>query len=330
MVAAAEFIAERSPMTVDGDPVTPDFDRGAFMRIGLRGLELLQPSDPIDVDAAILGLIWSVPTDGFAKQASVEWTLFDDRAEQVPGYAIDAAGPFLAPLTPDDSVLVWTNHFKRPPVPLVEEIAADEWAEVQAPVLSGALWLGAVGLLFTALRNGGWKRRAGSGALAAALIAAGVFALPYATVGVPRPGLVPAPMTEEQATALTEQLLTNVYRAFDFRGEGQVYDRLAKTVDGTLLERVYLDQRRSLRVARAGGAQARVKDVSIESAAPTPVPGTASDFVVRARWTVVGRVGHWGHVHQRVNRYEAELTISAESGAWKITDFEVLEQERLS
>jgi hypothetical protein len=41
-------------------------------------------------------------------------------------------------------------------------------------------------------------------------------------------------------------------------------------------------------------------------------------------------VGHWGHVHQRSNLYEADLTISAANGAWKITDFEVLGQERLS
>ncbi len=80
----------------------------------------------------------------------------------------------------------------------------------------------------------------------------------------------------------------------------------------------------------AGGAQARVKGVFVESAVPTPVPGTASDFIVRARWTIVGRVGHWGHVHQRRNLYEADLTISAANGNWRITDFEVLEQERLS
>ena len=44
---------------------------------------------------------------------------------------------------------------------------------------------------------------------------------------------------------------------------------------------------------------------------------------------IVGNVGHWGHVHQRANRYEAELTLSAAGGAWKIMDFKVLEQERL-
>jgi len=93
---------------------------------------------------------------------------------------------------------------------------------------------------------------------------------------------------------------------------------------------VYLDQRRSLRVARAGGAEARVKRVNVESASATHVPGTGADFVVRTRWNIVGRVGHWGHLHQRTNRYEAELTLSPAGGAWKITGFEVLEQERLA
>ncbi len=35
----AALVQDRSPMTIDGVPVTPDFDRAAFMRIGLRGLE---------------------------------------------------------------------------------------------------------------------------------------------------------------------------------------------------------------------------------------------------------------------------------------------------
>jgi hypothetical protein len=35
-------------------------------------------------------------------------------------------------------------------------------------------------------------------------------------------------------------------------------------------------------------------------------------------------------VHQHRNRYEADLTLSAAGGAWKITGFDVCEQERLS
>jgi hypothetical protein len=300
------------------------------MRIGLRGLEILTPDDPVDVDAGILGLIYSVPTDGYPKQATVEWTIFDDRIRQVPGNAIDAAGPFLSGLTPDDPVLVWTNHFKRSPVPPVAEVDATAWSDVRLPVLSIVLWLGALGLFVSALRGAGGVRRLGNATLAAACVAAGFVALPFGTMAVLRPNLAATTMTDEQSAALTGQLLTNVYRAFDFRGEHQVYDRLAKTVDGALLEKVYLDQRRSLRIARAGGAVARVRSVDVESATPERVPGTAADFTMRTRWIIVGTVGHWGHVHQRSNLYEADLTISAIDGVWKIIDFEVLDQERLS
>lgn len=325
----ASAVAERSPMTIDGKTVAADFDRAAFMRIGLRGLELLTDGDPVDVDAAILGLIYSVPVDGYPKEATVEWTLFDERASEVPGYAIDAAGPFLAGLTPDDPVLVWTNHFKRPPVPPVAEVASKQWAEVPVPALSALLWLIAAVLLVLALRANSARARVLRAVGSIVLIGIGVAAMPYVRVGVPRPGLMPATMTDEQAAAVAKQLLTNVYRAFDFRGETQVYDRLAKTVDGPLLEQVYLDQRRSLRVARAGGAEARVKVVNVESAAASHIAGSGADFTIRTRWNIVGSVGHWGHVHQRANRYDAELTLSAAGGAWKITGFNVLEQERL-
>jgi hypothetical protein len=121
----------------------------------------------------------------------------------VPGYAIDAAGPFLAGLTPDDPVLTWTNHFKRSPAPPVAEVAAREWAEIRLPALSAAIWLAALVLLVHALRRGGRRRRIAAAAAPAALAAAGVLALPYGTLGVPRPGFVPAQMTGEQATALT-------------------------------------------------------------------------------------------------------------------------------
>jgi hypothetical protein len=34
-------------------------------------------------------------------------------------------------------------------------------------------------------------------------------------------------------------------------------------------------------------------------------------------------------VHQRVNQYEAELTVRDIDGAWRITNLEVLQEERL-
>lgn len=328
--AVAAKIAEQSPMTIDGTPVVPDFDRAAFMRIGLRGLEILAPGDPVNVDAAILGLIWSAPTDGLPKEATVTWTLFDENAPEVPGYAIDAAGPFLYTLTQDDPKMVWTNHFKKSPVPAVEEVEARPWADMELPGLSIGLWFVAVVLGIGAIVVTGKLKKASAGVGAMAAVIAGFLTLQHAPIAVPRPGLAPANLPAEQAQVLAERLLSNVYRSFDFRGESQVYDRLAKTIDGALLEEVYLNQRQALRIAKAGGADARVKSVNVSSATPEHISGTAADFKIRTKWTIVGTVGHWGHIHQRVNSYDADLVISPEDGAWKIIGFDVHEQERLS
>ncbi len=330
--AASSFVGERSPMTVDGKAVKPDFDRAAFMRIGVRGLEIIQPGEAIDVDSALLGLIWSTPVDGYPKSATVEWTLFDQRSPTVPAYAIDAAGPLLASLSQDQRLLSWTNYFKKPPHPAVASIVASGQAQLRFPLFSAVCWVFA-GLTLALIVRGRLTASSGriAGAIAAAvLVAVGASAMGFGTIGFPRPDFMRPHLSEAEARPLTQQLLKNVYRAFDFRGEYQVYDRLAKTVDGALLEEVYLKQRRALRIARAGGAQARVKLVQVKSAMPIAGPTSAAAFTVRARWIVAGQVGHWGHVHQRVNAYNADITVSGVSGVWKITGFDVIAQERLS
>jgi hypothetical protein len=43
----------------------------------------------------------------------------------------------------------------------------------------------------------------------------------------------------------------------------------------------------------------------------------------------MGSVGHWGHIHIRKNQYEASIVVEAVEGSWKITDLELLEEERI-
>jgi len=50
---------------------------------------------------------------------------------------------------------------------------------------------------------------------------------------------------------------------------------------------------------------------------------------LRGQWTAMGTVGHWGHVHTRQNLYDAIVTIQAVDGVWKITDLEVIEENRI-
>lgn len=324
-LTAAE-LGRRTPMTIDAAEVKADFDRAAFMRIGLRGLEFLQPGEPINIKSDILGLIWSVPTDGLPKQATLEWTWFDARTPEVAGYAVDAAGPFVFPLVPEDSVVTWTNHFKTNPYPEVTAVAViRDGAHPTIMIVLCAI--AALGLGFAALQ----MLRGGAGDRRIALIGAGLAVVAVVTLPVvlQRQSARILDLDQDKLSTLAGEVLNNVYRAFDFRTEDQVYDRLALTLEGVVLEQVYLGQRNSLRIERAGGAEARVDALEIRAVGQLEAiePGTLR---LRADWVVRGTVGHWGHVHSRTNAYEAELVLVPVDGSWKIRDFDLISQERLS
>jgi hypothetical protein len=82
-----------------------------------------------------------------------------------------------------------------------------------------------------------------------------------------------------------------------------------------------------LELASQGGARAKVNELEILELDAEPASGGA--FEAAATWSVGGSVGHWGHLHQRRNRYRARLTVAPVDGAWKLTGLEILEEERL-
>jgi hypothetical protein len=124
-------------------------------------------------------------------------------------------------------------------------------------------------------------------------------------------------------------LLKNVYRSFDFREESDIYDRLAISVSGNLLEDIYLQNRKSMVIEQAGGAQAKVKKVEILKATLTDTLDKGGSRTYRTEWTAMGTVGHWGHIHTRLNRYDALISLTPVNGSWKITGLELLEEKRI-
>jgi hypothetical protein len=64
----------------------------------------------------------------------------------------------------------------------------------------------------------------------------------------------------------------------------------------------------------------------LQAAAPLKA---AAGFVATCTWTVRGSVGHWGHIHQRTNKYKARITVKPIDGDWKITELQVLQEERV-
>ena len=133
-------------------------------------------------------------------------------------------------------------------------------------------------------------------------------------------------MENDDRTALTEALLTNRYRAFDFRAEEEIYDALAVSADGEILLKIYLDMKKALEIRELGGARVKVTDVTVDSSVPRK---DRDGEWLTTEWTVSGTVGHWGHVHTRNNHYIGNIRIAFREGVWKISDFQILEEERV-
>lgn len=326
-----EFLLQKNPVEVDGKPVKPILDRTNYVKLGLTGVQILEVPERLEIDSAIVGVILTYPTNGMPQQVTVDWELFTDQIQRVPAMATDPAGPLPTFLTPEDNIHTWTNYLKDYQLPTVQAIdVAGSLGQLQLPWLSVSCGVFAVLMLLWIVRR---KRQNRATLLPMiglmVLIITGALTYPYVRVGVARPTAMAGELSPDQARALLQVLLKNVYRAFDFREEEDVYDKLAVSVSGDLLADIYLQNRRSFAVQQAGGAQAKIQSVEIQDAVAERLDDRPLAYAIKGKWSAQGTVGHWGHVHTRRNRYDAVVTVEAIDGAWKITDLKVLEEQRV-
>ena len=318
----AAFLAEHQSLTIEGQPVQPELDRVNFLRRTLRTSSVIDPPEELDIYSATLGVIFVHPTEGLPQEASLTWDLFDERIQRVPGAATDEAGPLRFFLVPDDNILWWKNFLKNPTLPTMVDIAAPPSLGLR--ILGWSSWLMAilfVGTLIVMARSFFRHRTVPRATVVVAIV------LLLAT-GAAFAATLPSRMTDERAEEMVAGLLHNIYRAFDFRGEEAIYDVLDRSVSGDLLTEIYLETRRGLELASQGGARAKVKDIELLEVESRPLEGSQG-IAARTRWNVAGSVGHWGHVHTRINQYEADLTIEPVDGLWKLTGLTILQEERL-
>ncbi len=325
------FLLAKNPVKVDGEPLKPILDRSTYVTVGITGIQILEQPQRLEISTAIVGVIIAYLTEGMPQQVSVDWELFTDQVQKVPATATDPAGPLPTYLTPDDNVHTWTNFLKNYTPPTVAQVSVNETVnKLSMPV-------GSVAGLVVIVIALGWlvqrHRRQQVYKIPLLLVVAGlltvVVAYPYAHYTIDRPTALITRLSNDESKLLLQSLLRNVYRSFDFRDESDVYDKLALSVQGDLLENLYLQNRKSFAVKKAGGAQARVKAIEIVEADAEPLAAKGKSFGIKAKWTALGSVGHWGHVHTRKNFYVALVSVQVIDGHWKITGLELLEEKRL-
>jgi hypothetical protein len=321
MRRAAEFLRGRQRVVIDGEVVTPELSRINFLERTLRTSRVIDPPEELDVYAAVLGVIFSYPVEGLPQSVRMQWDLFSERVQLVPAASVDQAGSLPTFLEPDYAVLEWQNFLKNPELPTFVDVrpppsAAQRW-------LGGSRWALLPLCVFVSIALGLRARahtlaRAPAAIGASVALAAGVLAFVAGQASA---------LSDEVAREVVEGVLHNVYRAFDYRDEERVYDMLGRSVEGDLLEEIYLETRRGLELASQGGARARVKKIEVTELSARS--GDDGAFVARATWNVFGSVGHWGHNHTRSNRYEAELELAPSDGVWKLSGIEILDEQRI-
>lgn len=337
--ALLRILADQCPVRIEEVVVPPV----------LKHFEFLEPTPlPFARDQVLpadLRLDVHYPTGRKPQRISMVWRLYADAAAAArlgtrPGvvarllaYREDKVHIF----TPDEPELIW--HFLEGGPALTDAAVIAELPSepaVGVPLLSVALLAGWVGLLgYLGLRPA--RRRWFGPAVLLTIVPLFVAVAGRNTLvaQVPAPWLESSALPDESAArAIFQALQENVYRAFEYRDESDVYDVLAQSVDGGLLEAVFNEIYQSLILREHGGAVARVESIDLletafEGGGLLPNERIPA-FRIRCRWQVHGAVYHWGHVHLRTNEYEARYTVALRGRQWKIVGAEYLAQRRVA
>ena len=316
------FLVNRNIVTIDGKVGKPIIDKIHFVKWSLAGIQIQEIKEPMDYSSAVIGVIFAYPHDSIAQNISINWDMFSDKIKTIPNVATDPVGPMPYNLKQDDNVLVWTNFMKKYKLPTISEV---EVSYAKVPVL---YLIALVFIIFGLVKVFKTYKRSNLKYGLIILLGALFIGLgSYFKQSITIPFMQQSSFSKPEASSVISHLLKNTYRAFDFREESDIYDKLAISNDENLLAELYIQTKKSMVLESQGGIQVKVKDV--EAIDVEEVSSDADGISFRCKWIVKGDVGHWGHIHSRTNQYEAILHIKPENNVWKLNDIHIIEEVRL-
>lgn len=321
----ARFLAAHAPVAIDGIDVRPV----------VEDIELQEPVPETDfAEFAAVYVAYGVK----GRPAAIEftWSRFDTE----DSYPLERV--FLIFSTEDDFRVLELRE--DDPSRLWRRIGAPPAVDPEGvppgiPRPRGRLPLASVVIAGAATAEAvrRWRRRMRPLRVISIIVIGGAAALAAAPLGVIEfrlPGDAAVELPDEgTARALFETLHRNIYRAFDYADEGQVYDALERSLAPELIDSVYGEVYRSLRMQLEQDevAACTIRSVRVLEAAPELPPAPREPaFDIVAKWEVIGTVRHWGHGHWRTNRYTARYRVRWDAAdGWRIGAVEILGQERV-
>ena len=321
-----EWLKGKCPLEVDGIRVEMALDRSHFVRTDPELGMVVEDRENVKAGEVLLGVVFAAALEGPAKEVRVKWEVFpvDDSA------AIVAIGTrentVTKKVSPAAAELQWQSKGELKIPELLDLPMAPQIHRVIIPVLSVLSGLLVVVLIGAHILS----RKIIPVCLA--MVVSALIVIAVMTRGQMKIDLFSksVDISPDLADEVVYALLRNTYRAFDYRKESDVYDVLAKSVDGELLTKVYLEVQNSLELESQGGARARVYELDLKKCELNDEnEDMAAGFNARCSWVAIGTVTHWGHTHDRVNRYEAQLSVVVVGGTWKLKTLDLLNEERM-
>jgi hypothetical protein len=317
-----EIVSFTNTIYVDNQLLTPADNIVNFVTLNRGGVATREIPVEEELEDAILGITLIYDIESFPDSISLNWDLFPDTVQHIEASVVDPHGAFTTMLAPTDNVLNWKNRLVGYRVPAIEAIEVEKQPK---PLISLLLWFG---VLSTVIYQGVYNRSFGVKRWIIIVFVMGFILYPFIRSSVKLPFLPHGKPSVERANVILNDLLTNVYRAFDRRNEDDVYDRLALSVTGNQLTEIYIQNRQSMALENRGGARANVDDVMIQKLNDINRHKNGG-YVADVQWTVRGSVNHFGHTHYRQNQYRALVSFGIDSENWKITDIEILDMNRM-
>jgi len=322
------LLSQANPVDIDGKKnVIPEFERIDFYGLDLRDFAMHADPRKISMANGRVGVIMSYACEAAPAKVSVTWDMFNSVVRSVDAiiFELDDVRRTQFSKFLENNTYAWENTESEDEDP-IRAVPADfdlpYWENF--PWLSLVLFGGAVYWFVTGKLEDAKEQRY---VVAGALTAAAILFVPLVNVDLYAPWSRRLDVEETKADDIFEVLHSNLFRAFDYSEESQIYDGLAKSVDGKLLHDLYLQLNESLRIKEQGGAIANITAVNLldgelrgnENYFSTVEPG----FVYRCKWDLVGTIEHWGHIHERTNVYDATFDVQAIDNEWKITSMKL-------
>jgi hypothetical protein len=308
--ALGPYLQEKLHVQVGGQALTAAVERPQYLKQSLARMEAVLGPGQVPPEAAYvqIPMVFPVPTKDTSTHMHMTWRGFAGaKPAPLPTWVnaettariLTPEQPALeipVPVPPQDDEAIARLRQSTPPT------GRPSWLPFIAVIVLVVLWW----LPGFPPFQGKFKRLVG----ACVLAGAGYLVWPTAKA--------PAAIEHE---ALTHLLLTDVYKAFDYRNEEKVYDALAGVMTGELLKSAYLTVRKTLDETVQAG-RVRVRDVRLESVSQIQ-PTADGGYTADACWWVAVAVTHWGHTHQRFNRYHGSCKVIPVAGQWKFAELTI-------